>query len=220
MSVKTFAEAVVEGVTRYTRSFGIEQAEAEESEFATKTEAGSAQTTANEAKSSAEAVGTSQIVNLAVTAAKLAAEGVETGKIKLLAITEGLLANEAVGTGKIANLAVTAGKIANATITPKQLQGGATPAYNGKTEKKTAEEIEPSASERKLVTITVQTAAATRTVAEVVVNKVYAGEVSVAVGAAGESHLSIAVLVPAAQKFEVKVIEGKVEKVFYSAVTI
>lgn len=38
MSVKSFAEAVKEGVTRYTRGFGIEQAEAEEVEFATKTE--------------------------------------------------------------------------------------------------------------------------------------------------------------------------------------
>jgi hypothetical protein len=34
MSVKSFAEAVKEGVTRYTRGFGIEQAEAEEAEFA------------------------------------------------------------------------------------------------------------------------------------------------------------------------------------------
>jgi hypothetical protein len=38
MSVKSFAETVVEGVTRYTRGFGIEQAEAEEAEFATKAE--------------------------------------------------------------------------------------------------------------------------------------------------------------------------------------
>jgi hypothetical protein len=36
MSVKSFAEAVVEGVTKYTRSFGIEQAEAEEAEFLAK----------------------------------------------------------------------------------------------------------------------------------------------------------------------------------------
>jgi hypothetical protein len=34
MSVKSFAEAVKEGVTRYTRGFGVEQAEAEEAEFA------------------------------------------------------------------------------------------------------------------------------------------------------------------------------------------
>jgi hypothetical protein len=37
MSVKSFAEAVTENVTRYTRRFGIEQAEAEETEFALKT---------------------------------------------------------------------------------------------------------------------------------------------------------------------------------------
>lgn len=33
MSVKTFAEAVKEGITKYTRAFGIEQAEAQEAEF-------------------------------------------------------------------------------------------------------------------------------------------------------------------------------------------
>jgi hypothetical protein len=38
MSVKTFAEAVKEHITRYTRAFGIEQAEVEEAEFASKTE--------------------------------------------------------------------------------------------------------------------------------------------------------------------------------------
>jgi hypothetical protein len=34
MSVKSFAEAVKEGITRYTRAFGIEQAEEEEAQFA------------------------------------------------------------------------------------------------------------------------------------------------------------------------------------------
>lgn len=42
MSVKSFAEAVKEGITRYTRGFGIEQAEAEETEFASKVEAAAA----------------------------------------------------------------------------------------------------------------------------------------------------------------------------------
>ena len=34
MSAKSFAEAVKDGITRYTRAFGIEQAEAEEKQFA------------------------------------------------------------------------------------------------------------------------------------------------------------------------------------------
>lgn len=57
MSVKTFAEAVKEGVTRYTRTFGIEQAEAEETEFATKAEIEAVKALAEEAGMNLDTIG-------------------------------------------------------------------------------------------------------------------------------------------------------------------
>lgn len=60
-------------------------------------------------------VGTSAIVDLAVTTAKLAANAVTTAKITDLNVTEGKLAANAVATAKIANDAVTNDKLANIT---------------------------------------------------------------------------------------------------------
>jgi hypothetical protein len=150
------------------------------------------------------------IAPLAITAADIAENAITAIKISA----------GAVSTAKLGNEAVTAAKIANATITPTQLQGGPTPAYSGKIEGKPAEEIQVSATERRQVTITAITASVTRTVIEVQVNKVYVGEQSCAVGAAGESRLSLTFMVPIGQHFEVKVLEGKIEKLFYSGVTI
>ena len=70
MSVKTFAEAVKEHITRYTRAFGIEQAEAEEAEFASKTELA-----AKPSKSEAETIAGEAVKKTELPAATAVATG-------------------------------------------------------------------------------------------------------------------------------------------------
>jgi hypothetical protein len=188
----------------------------------------------------AEAVETAAIKALNVTAGTLAAEAVETAKIKLLAVTAALIAKETITAEKlvlasidapqikllaitaalIAKETITGEKLANGTITPKQLQGGATPAYSGKVAVTAGKEEEPSATERKLVNLTVESKTTEAATYEVLVNKVWAAEMSVGAAVTAASFPTCTVLVPAAQKYEVKVLTGKAEKLWASAVTI
>lgn len=157
-------------------------------------------------------------------------EGITTGMIAAKAVTNAKIAEGAVEATNIANKTITGAEVAvetltgenlvNGTITPKQLQGGATPAYSGKTEIAKGKEEEASATERQLVTITVETEKSKETVVEVQVNKVFASKFSVGAAVTTNSFLTCTVLVPAAQSYEVKQIAGKIEKVWASTITV
>jgi hypothetical protein len=91
-------------------------------------------------------------------------------------------------------------------------------AYSGKTEQATGKEIEESAVSRKLVTLSIESKTATRTLVEVKVNKVFAGQVGCSVTSVGKDELSITFACPAKQKWEAVVVEGSVEKLYSSSV--
>lgn len=108
------------------------------------------------------------------------------------------------------------GQVAEIEKIPNSLKS----AYSGKIEINYNEEIEPSATERKLVTLLIQTRTNTRTFVKIKVNKIEIGATGVDVTPVGETFLTATFLVPASQKFEVELGEGVVEKIFWSAITI
>ena len=91
-------------------------------------------------------------------------------------------------------------------------------AYSGKTERATGKEIEEDAGRRRLVTLSIESKTATRTLVEVQVNKVFAGQVGCSVTSVGKDELTISFAVAAGQKWEAVVVEGSVEKLYSSSV--
>jgi hypothetical protein len=90
--------------------------------------------------------------------------------------------------------------------------------YNGKTERKTGEEIEGNKREPCMISIIAVCKEKTQTKIEVLVNGQYAHQGTASSSEAGAIDISLTVYVPAGQKYEVKVAEGTVEKLFTSQI--
>jgi hypothetical protein len=147
-------------------------------------------------------------------------ETVDSENLTIEAVTENKIEEGAVDESKIKNLAVTTSKIANEAVEPTKLQGGATPAYSGKVAITAGKEEEASATERKLVTVTVESKTTEAATFEVLVNKVWLAVLSVGAAVLAPSTPSVTFLLPIGQKYEVKVLTGKAEKIWASVVTI
>lgn len=156
----------------------------------------------------------------AVTNSKVKEKSLEPNRLEESKLTSTQIKPEGIVGASIKKETLSGEKLENETITPKQLQGGAAPVYSGEIEVATEKEEEVSAITRNLVTLTIETEKSTKTIVEVLVNKVFAGKSSAGAAVTANSFLSMTVMVPAAQKYEVKVLEGKVNKVWASVVTV